>query len=176
MLRRSVYGSWAMGSLLYGEVIDGDLLNATFHNKVLCGIFACGGDGGKASYVIVFHDLFRRHMQIVGVLLLMLLIVVCLGLFLGFHLYISSQNMTTNEYYKWKELKKKHAKMTERYIQALKDGTFQIAQEDEVVADDSSHDVDIGCMGPIEKVNSSQQRSKKDPVCDPGPMPKNIYK
>lgn len=171
----SIYGSWAMGTLLYGEIIDKDLLNATFNNDALCGVFRCGGDEGKASYVVVFHYLFRRHMQIVGVLLLMLFIVGCLGVFLGFHLYISSQNMTTNEYYKWREVKKKHDKLTERYIKALKDGTaHNIASNRKPVFEKTiSDDVDVGCMGPAVNL---QRNNDEDLIYDPGPMPENVYK
>ncbi|KAL3786585.1 hypothetical protein ACHAWO_010200 [Cyclotella atomus] len=170
-----VYGSWAMGTLLYGEVIDHDLLNTTFHNEILCSLFQCGGEEGKASYVIILHHLIRSHMQIVGVLLLMLFIVVCLGIFTAFHLYISSRNMTTNEYYKWKELRKKHDKMTDRYLQALKDGTVQIGKRkrDASASNESSSDVDVGCMGPIG--DAARSEATDEEIYDPGPMPKNMY-
>jgi hypothetical protein len=170
----SVYGSWAMGSLLYGEIIHKDLLNTSFDNEILCKMFYCGGVEGRANYIVISHHLFRSHVQIVGVLLLMVFIVMCLGVFLGFHLYISSQNMTTNEYYKWKELKKKHAKMTDRYLQALKDGTIQIGKrKDSTAPNEPSSDVDVGCMGPTGVVVSSETMDEE--IYDPGPMPVNIY-
>ena len=65
-----------MGTILYGEIIDEDLWDTNYRD--------------------MFRSLFASHKQIFGVLLLMLLIVVCLGFFIGFHLYLSCQNMTTN--------------------------------------------------------------------------------
>lgn len=48
-----VYGTWAMATVLYGEVLEKDLLNATFFNAVT-------GAEVEADYIIVFHYLFMR--------------------------------------------------------------------------------------------------------------------
>ena len=151
----SVYGSWAMGTILYGEIIDKDLWNTNYRD--------------------IFHSLFSSHKQIVGVLLLMLLIVVCLGFFLGFHLYLSCQNMTTNEYYKWKELAKSRNKKKMRYMQALIDGTVSV-QKNTMKRNFPSQldsDVDVGCMGPVESTSTVHNDEE---IYDPGPLPTNIYK
>ena len=144
-----------MGTILYGEIIDKELWNTNYRD--------------------IFLSLFSRHKQIVGVLLLMLLIVVCLGFFLGFHLNLSCQNMTTNEYYKWKELAKSHNKAKLRYVQALIDGTV-LVQDNTTrrnLPSQLDSDVDVGCMGPVDSTSKVQ---KDDEICDPGPLPTNIYK
>ena len=110
-----VYGSWAMALVMYGEIIDKNLLNATFFNAVT-------GAEVQADYIIVFHYLFMRHFQICGVLILMSVMSVMLGIFLGFHLYITSFNMTTNEFFKWRSVQKWHKKEKQKYEKALKEG------------------------------------------------------
>lgn len=176
----SVYGSWAMATILYGEVIDKNLLNTVFYNEVLCRVFRCGEDDGKPSYIIIFHHLFKRHSMIVGVLLLMLFIIVCLGLFLGFHLYIASQNMTTNEYYKWKELRKIHDKKMRRILHSPQDGTVQSQKNANEKAynnmtEQSETDIDVGCMGPVGTSSQSEEVTVSE-ASELGPLPRNIYK
>lgn len=84
------YGSWAVFRVLYGEVMEKDLMNATFFNAIT-------GAEIQADSWIVFHYLFIRHMQLCSVFILMSVMAVVLCIFLIFHLYITSKNMTTNE-------------------------------------------------------------------------------
>ena len=138
-----------MTTLLYGEIVDKDLMNSTFHNEVLCSFFQCGGDERVASYVVIFHYLFRKNPQIVGVLLVMVFVVGCLVVFLGFHLYITSQNMTTNEYYKWKKIRKRSDK---NEYQVFKNGANIRGQENcikraSIVSDESK--VDFSSTKPV---------------------------
>jgi len=84
------YGSWAVYQVLHGEIVSKDLMNATFFNAVT-------GVEVKADYWIVFHYLYIRYMPMCSIFILMAVMALVLGIFLGFHLYISSKNMTTNE-------------------------------------------------------------------------------
>lgn len=84
------YGSWAVYRVLHGEIVSKDLMNATFFNAVT-------GVEVKADYWIVFHYLYIRYMPLCSIFILMMVMACVLGMFLGFHLYISSKNMTTNE-------------------------------------------------------------------------------
>lgn len=84
------YGSWAVFRILYGEVMEKNLLNATFIN-------AKTGEEVSADSFIVFHYLYMRHLQLCSIFILMSVMAIVLGIFLCFHLYISSKNMTTNE-------------------------------------------------------------------------------
>lgn len=160
------YGTWAMATVLYGEVIEKQLLRATFFN-------AATGEEVPASRSIVFHYLFARHFQICGVLLLMSVMAVMLGLFLAFHLYITSRNMTTNEFFKWRSVRHWHKTERRKHQQALKEGKTG-AKSSAGTVSEQVPDGDVGCMGPAIS-DSSPQVIADDEVVDPGPMPRNIY-
>lgn len=168
-----LYGTIITFKLFKGEVIDKDLLNAIFFN----------GDTGeqiKADKYIVAHFLFMKHFPLAVVFILMAAMVFVLSLFVMFHLYIAANGMTTNEYYKWKHVKKWHRREKSRYEKALKDGTHKSNHEGSSMK--AIPDVDIGCTGPTA---TSDSRSELDAdvldndvnsvVTDPGPMPVNIY-
>eukprot|EP00984_Skeletonema_dohrnii_P025111 scaffold14227_cov161-Skeletonema_dohrnii-CCMP3373.AAC.1 len=57
------YGSWAVFRVLYGEVMEKDLLNASFFNAIT-------GAEVQADSWIVFHYLFLRHTQLCSVFIL----------------------------------------------------------------------------------------------------------
>lgn len=168
------YGTWAMGTVLYGEVVDKNLLNATFFNAVT-------GTEVNADYIIVFHYMMMRYFEICGVLLLMTVMSVMLSIFLGFHLYITARNMTTNEYFKWKAVRRWHKKMKQKYEETEKEGRFGRTNTEESSSRDGSSfseqvsDVDVGCTGPASAVKPSKQKAVDNDCFDPGPMPKNIY-
>jgi hypothetical protein len=133
------YGTWVMASVMYGEILEKDLLNATFFN-VGTGVEV------KADFVIVFHYIFRRHFQLCGVLLLMSVMGATLGIFLGFHLYITSLNMTTNEYFKWRSVKRWHRKERLKYEAAMKNGMIG-KKCDSVLLSQQVPDGDVSCVG-----------------------------
>lgn len=128
-----------MSSLLYGEILERDLLNATFFD-------AASGARVKADYAVVFHYLFMRHFQIAGVLLLMVVMGVTLGMFLVFHLYITSVNLTTNEYFKWRCVRRWHKKERQKYTAAMKSG-MTAEKCDAMLLSRQVQDDDVGCVG-----------------------------
>jgi len=158
------YGTWAMATLMYGEVIEKDLLNATFFNAVT-------GAEVEAGNIIVFHYLFARHFQICGVLLLMSVMAVVLGMFLSFHLFITSRNMTTNEFFKWGSVRRWHKKEKLKYEQALKDGKIG-SKSNAGILSKQVPDGDVGCTGPVA---AESDIIADDDIMDPGPMPENIF-
>lgn len=132
----------------------------------------------KADYFIILHFLMMRHFEIMAVMLLMTVMSACLGIFLGFHLYITSVNMTTNEFFKWRAVKRFHKKETKRYQQALRDGKVKLTgKKSESVAKsaEDTSDVDVGCTGPAGEATPSKAE-EDDEIFDPGPTPKNAYK
>lgn len=167
-----MYGSWAIGTVLYGEIIDKNLLGATFYN-------AATGMQVESDYFIILSYLCLRHFEIVGVLLLMTVMSAFLGIFLGFHLYITSVNMTTNEFFKWRAVRKFHKKETKRYQNALKSGLIQPCNQKTVEiqapANQFVSDADVGCTGPVGK-EARSKIDETDEIFDPGPVPKNMYK
>jgi hypothetical protein len=158
-----------MGTVLYGEILEKNLFNATFYNAVT-------GMEVKADYFIILHFLMMRHFEIMAVMLLMTVMSVCLGIFLGFHLFVTSVNMTTNEFFKWRAVKKFHKKETKRYLQALKDGKVEPAQKSDAKTElDTSDDADVGCAGPKGE-SSPSKANEEDDIFNPGPVPTNKYK
>lgn len=191
-----MYGSWVIGNVLYGEVLEKNLLNSTFYN-------AATGMEVKADYFIILHFMMMRHFEIMAVMLLMTVMSICLGIFLGFHLYISkfmhtqsrcdscvasnispiyvfeaSINMTTNEFFKWRAVKKFHKKETKRYHQALQDGKIKPIEKNSdgksVTKHSAVDDADVGCTGSMSEMVSKPVEEGE--IFNPGPLPKNIYK
>lgn len=160
------YGTWVMASLMYGEILDKDLLNATFFN-------ASSGVEVKADYVIVFHYLFMRHFHIAGVLLLMFVMGVTLGMFLGFHIYITSLNMTTNEYFKWRSVKRWHKKERQKYLAAMKNG-MTVKKSDPTLLSRQVQDGDVGCVGTSAGEPPSDIITD-DVILDPGECIRKVF-
>lgn len=115
------YGAYLTTLLFHEMVVDKDLLNATFYN-------AATGEMVKATYVVVFHYLFAQHSMLFGAYLLMLVMGLCLHLFLCFHVYLTCRNLTTNEFMKWRAVRKWHKQATKRYQQAVKKGRAGVTQ------------------------------------------------
>jgi len=165
------YGSWAVFRALYGEVMEKDLLNASFFNAIT-------GAEVQADSWIVFHYLFLRHTQLCSVFILMSVMTVVLCLFLCFHLYIISKNMTTNEFFKWKSVRRWHKKEKQKYEQSLQyrevadKKTNNIESKNSTGVPGELSDVDVGCIGPRGELLQHYTSSE---VMDPGQLPTNIY-
>ena len=89
--------------VLHGEVEELDLYNSKFFNAKTNQVI-------PATSSVIFQFLLYRYFFIVGVIILMGTMGLLLTLFLGFHVYIASNGMTTNEFYKWRNLRKWHGK------------------------------------------------------------------
>ena len=129
----------------------------------------------EADYIIIFHYIFSRNMPICAVLLLMSVMGVMLGVFLGFHICITSFNMTTNEQFKWKRVRQWHKKERKKYERALKEGKVAAKSNPGMMAKQVSSDVDVGCTGPVAG-GANPGAIAEDAIIDPGPMPPYIYK
>uniref|UniRef100_A0A7S4VY78 Palmitoyltransferase n=1 Tax=Ditylum brightwellii TaxID=49249 RepID=A0A7S4VY78_9STRA len=185
-----IYGSIVTALLFYGEIIDKDLHNARFFNVAT-------GAEVIADNMMVFHYLLMTHFYLAMVLLLMSIMTLMLGAFLGFHLYITARGMTTNEYFKWKEVRKWYKKATRQYQKAVQDGKVGVSvsnnsSSSSVDKGGISDDTDIGCTGPMNTTTSNgsggtattttstttTNKTKNDieeEIMDPGPFPQNIY-
>lgn len=190
-----VYGTVITWTLFVGEIRDKDLYNAIFFNGNT-------GDEVKADTWIIVHYMVMRHFELSSVLILMTAMSVVLFLFLGFHLFMAANGMTTNEFYKWRQVKKWYKREKSRYEKALKEGIVVLKQTQSssstTRAMDQLNDVDVGCVGPINNKTvennyqnttseTSESTSRNDNntsnitqnhnsnVTDPGPPPINIY-
>lgn len=161
-----------MTRLLYGEVVDKKFLDAKISNAVNDSQFTI-------DYVMILRYLRKEYAQIVCVLLLMTVVSVILGIFLGFHLYITAWNMTTNEFFKWRQVKQWHKKETKKFQKALKYGTVGSVSNGNDKKSGLRHistsGDDVACTGPIKEV-AVLEKDDKEVISDPGPMPKYIYR
>jgi len=171
-----IYGTYVIASLFWGEIQDRDLLNAIFFNGIT-------GEEVKADTWIVGNYLFMKYFALCAVLTLLSVMALVLGLFFAFHLYISACGMTTNEFFKWRQVKKWHVKATSKYSEAQKKDTSNKNRKLDNMAKENAiqrltDDVDVGCVGPL---GGGEQKhdNKTEPECnsedDPGPFPTNIY-
>ena len=177
------YGTIIVLRCFYDEIVESDLLNATFY-------LAGTGEEVKASKIVVFQFLMVRHFGLAGALLLMSVMGLVLAAFLSFHLYITAKGMTTNEWYKWRQVKRWHCHAKKEYDAAVKEGRAVETAETKIQVVDGT-DGDVGCTGPTgdsDTVGQSKDKeddtSKKDTnngvdcddaVTNPGPFPTNIY-
>ena len=178
-----VYGTVVTWTLFVGEVQDKDLLNAIFYNGKT-------GQEVKADFWVVMHYMIMKHFELSAVLVLMGAMSIVLVLFFGFHMYMMANGMTTNEFYKWRQVRKWHKVEKSRYERALKEGKIQLHSSSAKGAMKELSDVDVGCVGPVNnpatgtvetetETETSEESDNKDRVSpsiiDPGPPPVNIY-
>lgn len=81
--------------------------------------------------------------------------------FLGFHVYIISNGMTTNEYFKWKEVARTHAEDTKKY-------------NDAAARNPPTHIISTGSLDDSVDVNFHPSSSNII-LHNPGMMPSNTY-
>jgi palmitoyltransferase len=106
------YGAVGMAGLLASEAVDRDLFNAEFYNSAT-------GVRSKASFAVVLQFLMFQHWGVFAVALLCGVMAIVLLGFTVYHLWLASRNVTTNESYKWADLKKAWLKYEARRQQQL---------------------------------------------------------
>lgn len=168
-----LYGTIVCYRLFRGEIIDKDLLNAVFFNGET-------GEQFKADKYIVAHFLFMKHFPLSFVFILMAVMVLLLSLFLTFHIYITANGMTTNEFYKWRRVRKLYQREKSRFEKAMKDGKIVSTNQRTGPNFEPMPDTDVGCIGPPGvslnmNINMDAKNDSDSTIIDPGPMPRNIY-
>jgi hypothetical protein len=164
------YGATIVVFLFRGHILEKKLDEVVFFNRHT-------GEEMKASYTIIVQYLFNTFTLESATLLLMVVMGFALGLFLGYHIYLTSLGMTTNESYKWSDVRKWHKSELKRYNDALKkrQPIIENYQKVQPIVGDG----DITCTpgsGPSTGAsNGAPAPNPADAVQDPGPMPRNIY-
>ena len=111
--------------------------------------------------------------------MLMAVMAVCLGSFLLYHVWITTKGLTTNECFKWDEIKKWYKLEKQRYEKALKEG--EVIETRKLAAPPTVSDGDVTCTpgqsssGPSSDSEGAAAIDDVDAVVDPGPPPVNIY-
>lgn len=151
----------------------------------------------RTSNVIVFQYLIQEHNMLAALLLLMFIMALMVSGFLCFHVYLISRGMTTNEFYKWNEIQKRHKVLKIEYAKALAEGRIvdtptkssDKSTEPRSGADSQSHnedadgvlvdipDADVGCLGAVvvNKDGTDNFEVAEDAPTDPGMLPVRSY-
>jgi hypothetical protein len=102
---------------------------------------------------------------------------IALGLFLGYHIWLTSHGLTTNESFKWDEIKKWYKKELRRYEEAVQNGeVIDDGQNKPIVSDG-----DVTCTSTGQSTNNGGNQENENDRFDvnvvrhPGPKPVNIY-
>ncbi|GMH84913.1 hypothetical protein TrST_g12801 [Triparma strigata] len=169
------YGFWA-SLMCIRWVCERDSLWSSKYYSV------SGGEPIDASWKVVLKYLGYHELPLCGLVILAGAMGFVMAGFVAFHLYIAARGMTTNEFFKWRDVKAWHARAKKRYENAKPEERgpkFDISKaEYEMVGVER----DVGCVsvGSSEALNDDADAKDDDEVDenlvqDPGPLPKNIY-
>jgi hypothetical protein len=164
-----VYGSAVCTLLFWGEVQEKQLLEITFFDRTT-------GEHVPATWWIITQYLFSRKTLEFAVLLVMFVMGIALGGFLGYHMYITSYNRTTNEDGKWSDIRKWYKKELKKYQEAVKKGLVKKNNSSSNTNSAEAPELkegDVSCTGGGSGLKESGDRAPE--YFDPGPMPKNVY-
>ena len=175
------YGTYVIGHLYYGEILDKRLLEVTFFDRY-------SGEELKATKWIIFQYLFNARLMVSAVFAIMSVMTVALGLFLLYHAWMTSRGLTTNESYKWEQVKKWYKRELKRYEKAVQNGEIdpvtgrplQSSSKKSSTSRPIVTDGDVTCTSgdgpdPVPTGDAKYDEEDEDPIAHPGPPPVNIY-
>jgi palmitoyltransferase len=162
-----VYGSTVSILLFRGEIADKHLFELTFFDRNT-------GEEFKATWYVISQYFLVRRLPEVAVLAVMFVMGIALGGFLGYHVWLTSVNMTTNEAQKWSDVKSWYKKATKKYKEAVKNGEYKQEAKRQAKAPDLQDDGDVTCI-PGASSSEPSKPQEEALIVDPGPIPENIY-
>jgi len=92
------YATIVLGMMLWSIIVEQQLLTATFMNPYTRQEF-------KATYTMIARFLLYNNGALILILMLAAIMGFALSLFLGYHLYLISIANTTNEAFKWSQIR-----------------------------------------------------------------------
>lgn len=152
----SLYAAIMCYRLLKGEIIENIVWDAIFYD----GDTAKQVEAERLKYFLVVRFLIKNYWPLCLAMIVVTTIVVRLTPFFMFHIYISANGMTTNEYYKWKQIRKHHPQKYIGFEGASKNGTVGENAKKKVKAKTSY---------------SSHATTTTSPDSRSGSVPTNIY-
>uniref|UniRef100_A0A7S1XSN4 Palmitoyltransferase n=2 Tax=Phaeomonas parva TaxID=124430 RepID=A0A7S1XSN4_9STRA len=141
------YGSVVLGLIFAGIIAEKDLFNVTFYSGQSRQSF-------KSTPMLVLKYIVFHHGYLVGLFALCVIMALVLTGFTGYHFYLNAINKTTNETYKWGDLKRMHSKLKQRY---------------------EEHKAKAAADGEEKPTAENGEASDEPPPEDPGPLPGNAY-
>lgn len=155
------YGSWLCASAISGEIGRRGLWAAEFEpTHRTNGSLRLANDWSLLTKFVIYH-----FSPAVTLALFLGILVVMLGAFLGYHLWLIHMGMTTNESFKWSDYERFLRRTAKAEEQAALDNPFtELVKNVGPESFDADDDRDVGCMGPsasenIVLVGSSDQRA-----------------
>jgi hypothetical protein len=127
--------------LFYGELTEKQLWHATFFDRY-------SGMEVPSSHWIIFQYLMQTHFAECSIGLITVVMSFALGLFFGYHAWLTSRGLTTNESSKWDAINRWHRQQTKQFRNAA--AAHHHDAQHHVTAASDHHN-------------------------DPGPAPVNIY-
>ena len=158
-----VYGTVIVSQLFLGEVYEMGLHEAVFFDRVT-------GEEHHGSIWIICQYMFARHLIESAVLVLMAVMGIALALFLGYHIWLTTTGLTTNESFKWGEVQRWYKKELKRYEEAVKNGEVVEQGQNKPAVSDG----DVTCT-PIGDQPKAAENFDVNAIRHPGPKPVNIY-
>lgn len=164
------YGAFIMTKLFYGYLLDHKILSAVLYNRIT------GEEIPPGNWWILGQYMLNNFFLESSVLALMAMMSVCLGMFLLYHIWITSRGFTTNETAKWDDIKRWYKNQLKRYKAAVKEGKPVVVDGRETEKPYVS-DGDVTCTGAQGESQPTDPKKKHDldAVLHPGPPPVNIY-
>jgi palmitoyltransferase len=154
------YGTHVLCKLFRGEIQRLGLSSVSYVDR------ATGVEYRPTRWIVV-QFLFHNYLWESSLLLLTGVMTIALGAFLLYHCYLTSVNMTTNEAYKWGQVKSWHRQELKRYRLAVKSGSSSVV---------GSEQDSVGLSNPsLSQTKSSRRRdgnyehyadSREHPVVD----------
>eukprot|EP00613_Pedinella_sp_CCMP2098_P000833 CAMPEP_0171619244 /NCGR_PEP_ID=MMETSP0990-20121206/15253_1 /TAXON_ID=483369 /ORGANISM="non described non described, Strain CCMP2098" /LENGTH=436 /DNA_ID=CAMNT_0012184255 /DNA_START=16 /DNA_END=1326 /DNA_ORIENTATION=+ len=138
-----LYGALGMGALVMAEVADKELMTSKFYN-------AKTNTHVEATKWVVFQYLLFNIWGVVAVCVLCAVMCAVLFGFLVYHLLLAARNMTTNESYKWGDLRKAHQRYSKRYNAEVLERAERKAKKACREGSDSDSSDDDDVMPPLE--------------------------
>lgn len=146
-----VYGSTVLYLLLRGEIENE---SGFFRTKVAMVVW--------------------KHLWIVLAFCLMVTMCFVLGAFLSFHLWLTAKNMTTNEFYKWKDIKAWHKETNVKYQQALRSGAIRADEGLSMASGLTYYQMKSDSVKRDEE-RGGNESTNDGIIINPGPMKSNAY-
>jgi palmitoyltransferase ZDHHC4 len=174
------YGSYVLGRLFYNEIRIRNLLQVTFFDRA-------SGREVPSSLSVALQYLFYKYLNESIVLVVLVVMSITLTLFLGYHIYITSYGLTSNETYKWSQIRKWYRAELQRYQQyqtkvpSTNGRTTTLPSKSTPNEEENDDDdIDVTCIPPTVAAAATEAHSSSDEYDDgipqhPGPPPVNLY-
>lgn len=154
------YGTYAISMLMYNECMKHQLLDATFIDRNT-------GIEIQVSYFLLLQYFFQTKPVETSLLLLMSILAIALSLFLLYHVWITSKNITTNEAGKWDQVNKWYNTELKLYQKQNQNNKKSISKTHATTSEnDQRNDTNN---------NEKDDNDGEEIIEDPGPRPVNIY-